>query len=375
MNAVAAGQRGAWVAIALLGLALVAVMGWQYRLTVDAYLAQQRQAGLAALKLVEQQQRDSLRLRSETIAGSQAFVGYVAQALGGALPGVPVDTTSILDLLEERRDQLGLADAAVLDGQGVGIVSTRAFGAGRDLSIDPLVLAAIEQQAFVTGLWRDDDRLLHVGIRPLAEDGSSEGYLVVALPVDGTVARTISDVSGLRVATVANLADGARMFASSLPATPERELAIAVRAAGAEAPRVALGGESFALASSPLLGATDTRWLMLASVDAARRAVLPLLLPTLLVAFVLWSLCIALALRWRSQVVAPAQALLALFDRASSGDLHLHAVPQGAAPVATLATAFNAMLQGLRRPMPADAAPEASAQEPATWRAWEKPGD
>ncbi|WP_119717914.1 hypothetical protein [Cognatilysobacter tabacisoli] len=375
MIAIAAGQRRLWLAIALLALALAAIIGWQYRLTFDASVARQREAGLAAQRLVEQQHRDTLKLRAQTIAGSQAFVGYVAQALGGALPGVPVDTTSILDLLEERRDQLGLGDAAVLDGQGVGIVSTRAFAAGRDLSVDPLVLRAIEQQAFVAGLWRDDSRLLHVGILPLSEDGSSEGYLVVALPVDGALAREIAGVSGLGVATVGLLADGARVFGSSLPAAPERELSIALRAAGVEADRVDVSGTAFEVAATPLLGAPDARWLMLASVDAARRAALPQLLPTVLVAFALWALCVVLALRWRSQVVAPAQALLALFDRASGGDMHLHAVPHGAAPLATLAAAFNVMLQGLRRPMPGDAVRAENANQPPTWRAWDPPAN
>lgn len=372
MNAIAAGQRRAWIAIVLLALGLAAVIGWQYRQTVDAAVRGQREAGIAAQRLIEAQQRESLRLRAETIAGSQAFVGYVAQALGGALPGVPVDTRSILDLLEERRDQLGLADAAVLDGQGSGVVATRAFGAARDLASDPLVLQAIEQQAFVTGLWREDDRLMLVGIRPLAEDGSSEGYLVVALPVDGPLATAVSAVSRLRVATVATTPEGVRVFGSSLTPELQRELAIALRAAGGTPRRVTLSGVTYEVSSAPLLGARDTRWLTLASLEAARSAALPLLLPTVLVALLLLGICVALTLQWRARVVRPAQALLALFDRAAGGDMHLHAVPRGAAPLATLAIAFNAMLQGLRRPLPpaVPAAPRVAAS--TAWRAWGK---
>lgn len=372
MNAIAAGQRSAWIAIVLLALGLVAVIGWQYRQTVEVSVRSQREAGIAAQRLVEAQQRESLQLRAETIAGSQAFVGYVAQALGGALPGVPVDTASILDLLEERRDQLGLADAAVLDGQGSGMVATRAFAASRDLASDPLVLQAIEQQAFVTGLWREDDRLMLVGIRPLAEDGSSEGYLVVALPVDGPLANAVSAVSRLRVATVATTPEGVRVFGSSLAPDLQRELAIALRAAGGNPSRVTLSGVAYDVSSAPLLGASDTRWLTLASVDAARSAAIPVLLSTVLVALLLLAVCVVFALQWRIRVVRPAQALLSLFDRASGGDMHLHAVPQGAAPLATLAVAFNAMLQGLRRPVPPEKRPADDSAESTAWRAWGK---
>jgi hypothetical protein len=104
----------------------------------DAHFA----ASHGAQKLVEGQRADFLANRAELLVGNQAFVGYMQLALGGALPGMAVDTSSIVDQLEERRDQFGLTVAAVLDSQGQLVVGTERFSSGRDLGAEPLFVHA-----------------------------------------------------------------------------------------------------------------------------------------------------------------------------------------------------------------------------------------
>ena len=80
-----------------------------------------------AQRLVEAQSVRELSLRAELIASNQAVTAYVVQALDAVLPGMEVDAASVADLLEERRQQLGLAMAAVLDADGTLVATTESL--------------------------------------------------------------------------------------------------------------------------------------------------------------------------------------------------------------------------------------------------------
>src|SRR3989339_1095671 len=97
--------------------------------------------------LVEAQQDSDLTTRGELIAGNQAVVGYMTQALGSALPGVEVDHSSIVDLLEERRTQLGLDVAAALGADGKLLATTDRHPETHDFASDPVFAAASKAQS------------------------------------------------------------------------------------------------------------------------------------------------------------------------------------------------------------------------------------
>ena len=84
----------------------------------DAVAADHLDAIRSAQTLVERAQTDQLTVRAQLIASNQAVTGYIVQSLETSLPGTEVDYGSVVDLLEERRNQLGLALAAVLDADG-----------------------------------------------------------------------------------------------------------------------------------------------------------------------------------------------------------------------------------------------------------------
>ena len=58
--------------------------------------------------------------------------------MGGILPGTVADNASIVDLLEERRAQLGLTIAAVINGQGQLIASRDGISEKMDFTREPL---------------------------------------------------------------------------------------------------------------------------------------------------------------------------------------------------------------------------------------------
>ena len=340
--------------VALAAVSLAAMFGlwrWQQARLAVTFSEAHFATSHAAQKLVEAQRADSLGNRAELLVGNQAFVGYMQLALGGALPGMAVDTSSIVDQLEERRDQFGLTVAAVLDGQGQLVVGTERFSSGRDLGAEPLFVRARESVTPTTGLWPDGDRLLHVAIVPLAADGSSDGFLLIGTQVDQTVAQSVANVADTDTALLMTTSSGTAVIGSTLDAASEKALAVAFgspRARDAASAGVELEGRHFRVDSRPLFGAANAQLLSLVADDRVASSSRSLALPWLVGALLLLALLVGIGAWTWTQLVRPAHALGSLFERAGGGDFRLNAAQQGAAPVVRLATAFNALMLRLQ---------------------------
>lgn len=328
---------------------LLGLLWWQAQRIANTYVARQTNTSLAAQKLVEQQHRADINARAELIAGNQAFVGYVTQAIGGGLPGMEVDTTSLVDLLIERRQQFGLDAIAVLDGQGSLVAGTSRISDRREFGLEPLFVQARDSGKVSNGLWIDDGSMMHIAILPLAADGFNDSFLLVGMQVGYAMANEIGGVGEAEVALLAIGPQGLSMAASTLPPAEEKALTSALSALdgdGLDDPdgtTLTLAGKRYRAVSTPLLDASEGRLLVLAhsSVDVA------LLLPMLL-GGALALLLTALALAWFwLRVEVPSTLLVGLLERASSGDHHLRATGQGSAGVKRIASAFNHLMHGL----------------------------
>lgn len=339
---------------AVLLLVLVVVAGllwWQAQRIADRVVARQLDTSLAAQKLVEQQHRSDIGTRAELIAGNQAFVGYVTQAIGGALPGMEVDTTSIIDLLEERREQFGLDVVAVLNGQGSLVAGTSRFSERREFGIEPLFVQARDQGKTSNGLWLDDGWLLHVAIVPMADDGFNDSFLLVGMPVGHLMASEIADVGEAEVALLATEPVGQRVAASTLPPAEEKALVEALSTLddlddldpGPAGHAVTLAGKSYRAVSMPLFDDRDGRMLVLIHGDVGLALLLPMLLGG---ALALAASALALAWYW-SRVEVPSTLLAGLLERATNGDYHLRTVEHGSSGVRQVADAFNHLMTDL----------------------------
>lgn len=326
-------------------LLLLAVVGgllwWQAQRIAGASVDRQIATSLAAQELVEQQYRTDIGTRAELIAGNQAFVGYVSQAIGGALPGMEVDTTSIIDLLEERREQLGLDVVAVLNGQGSLVAGTSRFSERREFGVEPLFVQARDGGKVSNGLWLDDGWLLHVAIMPLAADGFNDSFLLVGMPVGHAMASEIADVGAAEVALLAMEPQGQRIAASTLPPVEEKALAEAL--SGLDDGALNLAGKRYRGVSTPLFDARDGRVLVLSHSGFDLALLLPMLLGG---ALALAASALVLGWYW-SRVEMPSNVLAGLLDRAANGDYHLRTVEQGSPGVRRIADAFNQLMRGL----------------------------
>ena len=333
------------LALAIVLPALLALLALQFARD-DAREASRTLATLAMTQqLVEDQSNRNLTIRGELIAGNQAVVAYMTQALGSLLPGEAVDYSSIVDLLEERRSQLDLDLAAVVAADGRALAVTDAYAEGHDFARDPVFVEARKTQSVGTGLWRDGERLLHVAMLPLARYNAGDAYLLVAEEVDQDYVKTIAGIAAADVALVASSASSATVVASTLPATDADALSKAVaqwRAEGAPSGgRLHLTAGASQARSTPLFGSKDVHVLQIAR-RMPLSATLAAHAPTVILA-VLALLALLAAIAWYGRRVAsPLQALEVLLERAATTpDRNLRMDEAGAADVARVSAAFN----------------------------------
>ena len=298
-----------------------------------------------AQTLVERGQTDQLTVRAQLIASNQAVTSYIVQSLESALPGTEVDYASVVDLLEERRSQLGLAVAAVLDAEGRIVAITEPLAGRNSFGELPAFSAARETQEARTAVFADRTRLLAIAIQPLAVYGASEAYLLVGMPINQAFAESIGKVGSADVAVLMRTADGPLIAASTLPAADSARLTAALRAGTSNADgrfEMVIAGVSHRVSSVPLFGDTDARLLTVIPPNRSSTVVSASRLPLLMLAGIaLLALAIALLLLWR-RILAPADALARMVEySADSGDFRVKAPHSGGKAIVRIAEAFN----------------------------------
>lgn len=336
---------GVVMAFAALLAALFGLFRWQdARLTTaaaDEGLAQmQRVQGLVA-----EVGRQGLESRSQQIAGNQGVTAYVAQALGGSLPGVVFDTASLVDLLQDRRDQMNLAVAAVIDAQGQVVASTEPFAAGNDFSKNPLYLDASKTGKVHTGLMVDGGRLLRVSIQPLVDYGVGVAHLLVAERIGIEQAQAIAEIGHADVALLADTSDGLLMVASSLPADQQVGLLDQLPARGrADVARteIRIGETRQDVSVQPLFGLPQARLVSLVAPRTDAESFLALRLPFLIGCGLLLLALAAMAWWVWRQWLVPANALGNVVERAAHGnDMHMSVPVAGAQALRRIGVAVN----------------------------------
>lgn len=325
-------------------LALAGLMGWQQARVLNTHDAQVREQVRTTQRLVEAHHREALSDRAEQLAGDPAFAGYVEQAMGGALPGMSVDTTSIVDLLRERQGQLGLAASAVLDRNGRVIASTMPMPDSGTLQGDALFARARSNVALATGVWTKQDALMHVAVLPLAAVGVSEGFLLVAEPLDLRFAQTIATATGADV--LLHQARGGVVTSTLSPEARDAFPADALR--GGTSMSVDVDGATRPVFGFPLLESEQARLIVVAP-DAPRTALAAAARLPWLIAGALWLLGVIGGgwLLWR-RVLGPVDGIAGRLDRASGGDYHLQFPENAAGSMLPLASAFNRLMASLR---------------------------
>ena len=333
------------------GIAIcAAVLAWHEWSLARALASHDLHGARAALRATETQFAREITQRGETIARNQAVTAYIGQALDNTLPGIEPDYTSVVDLLEERRTQMGLAMVAMLDGEGRVLATTDRLSGVREYGGMPAFINAKRGQRPEHGLLVDGDRATRVVVMPLASYGFSDVFLMLGEALTPTFTQTVVETSGsatgLDVLLLASDAAGTRTLVSSLPASTNGTVGTnwsTLRVSGEQGKSIQLAaGDSRLATSVPMLGSTEAYAVLLVPAggdaqvrDAARWPVLA--------GVVLALLSLALAIWWvMRRIFAPLDEVLRVAEYAAdTGDLHLRMPEIGIPQMKRLAAAFN----------------------------------
>jgi eukaryotic-like serine/threonine-protein kinase len=316
--------------------------------------------GTAAAQTAFQEQRyRQLLLISRLFAADSNLTAYLNEA---ATRG---DTHSILDLLSERRNDLGFDFAILLDPQGKVVARTdRPEGTGEDLSKRPLVAAALAADNRESrGIWREGDRLYHAVAVPVVKDFTPFGSLITGFQINDQAegVKEVRDVSGADVAFVAAGPQGPKIVATTLPPATARSLSTMLRGdrmgaamrTGQAVPRteLSLDGEPWIVVETPLRdanGAPVGATVALASLEkelASYRQIQNVLLGTGLAAVLLAPF---LSFAFARRAMRPVRQLADAAEAARQGDYDQKIDSGRNDEVGRLAHTFQDLLADLR---------------------------
>ena len=361
MNTVRNG-RTAWLVLLVGALLITTALGiaetlaWRESQQLATQAENQRlHATLAAQTLLEYERTRELGLRTGILANNAAFVAYVTQALtAGALPGTKIDTASIFDQLLQRKRELGLDLAAILDAQGRLVIA-----AGRmpilhgQPAAQSLVQQVLATQRPAFGLWPVGGHFEQVALQPLVRGNAIEALLLTGHTVDARFARSLAGVADTDVALIASAGQTPRIVASTLSSTQSRALTDALIAhrdlltRNAEA-ILTLGAHRASI--RPLFSAPHGAEVVILAPPASTHAIWLALSQSLLMGAALISvLLIVGVLILQRRLLQPLQRLSLLIERAAAGDYELSAnAVRGGALVARLGNAFDRLMMHVR---------------------------
>lgn len=320
---------------------------------IDEALAQTSAAQVA----FEDERSQRLLLTASLFASDPSLKAYVAEAAESR------DSSSILDLLNERQRDVGFDFAIVLDSTGKVLARTdRPNAVGEDLSSRPLVGKALTDFESA-GVWVEEGRLYDAVAVPLKQgEFDLLGYFVAGFALTEASALEVRKVSGSEVAYVVAGRDRPRVVASTLPEIAE-SLTAALAASpqtmgevmeeGREVNRVELRlrGEPWIASVVPLkdaagkaVGATVGVASLARELSSYRQIQSALIASGLAAALLALLMSFTLARR----MLAPVRRLAEAADSASRGHYDLKIDTGRSDEVGQLARSFDRLLTDLR---------------------------
>lgn len=304
-----------------------------------------------------QQRYDLLQLISNLFVADPYLTAYMAEAAAAG------DTRSMVDLLIERRSDLGYDFAILLDPEGRVLARTdRPDAAGEDLSQRPLVATALEDYE-ASGVWREPGGLYEAVAVPVLQRVDLLGFLVTGFALTDAEARRVQQLGGTEMVFLTAGEEGFRVVASTVEPLLENALLDELAARPALVDSVMGEGrmvETFdlVLSAEPWIGrlaplkdaAGRPVGASVALASMARQLAPYRQINTVLLLAGLVSLLAASALAWAlaRRTLRPVDRLVAAADAARRGDYDQRIPEDRNDEIGDLAASFNALLTDLR---------------------------
>ncbi len=358
-------SRIALVTVALVALAVLLAVGGAWTIgqrIADRAVTDSLSASQSIQRYLQQSTAREVALTSDLVAADPHFTAYLVEAIRGGLDGPEeIDLRSILDQVDERRREMGLDFAMMLDPDGQVLVRTDRPQAGRESrATHPLVAAAKAELTPEYGPWREGSRLYNAAVVPVTTAFEVVGFLVSGLAIDNDVAADIKRVTGVDVVFLGLGERDLAVVASTLDLRRnERLLAQLSEAvggrlrAGDAVDRIdlAFDGEKWVARAEPIVDAAGDVLAAALTIDSldARMAGHRAIQTTLAVAGLLAVLVALLLSVWMARRIArPVSALAEIADQAAQGDYQQLIDIERRDEVGLLARAVSRLLADLR---------------------------
>ena len=310
----------------------------------------------------------NLLLMNQLIASDPYFASYISEAagadlgFGGAAGPAEADAASIIDLIEERRENLDFQYgvsfdfAYVLDAEGYLLATTDRNPLDiEDFNLDPLAAPLIADLEPVLGYWNKDRSIYQVVGVPLASNEELVGFLLLGLQAADAFIEAIEEESRTNIAL---MGPGDQDYYPIIGSIPEDALSalatnmVSASDLAAAVPfQLELDGEQL-IAVYHGLSDTDMTTgvsVSLLSLDEAREGFNELQNLLIIVALVSIGIAVAVGYLLALQIVKPLNNLATAAQAAARGDYHANfEVKEGQDEVAVLTSSFDSLLSDLR---------------------------
>lgn len=348
--------------IVIVGAAAATATWWEDRditRLIDAHALQSVQS---IQRFAENSQRRELELKTAVLASNPGFVGYVSQAISsGAESGGVIDTASIRDLLEERRNDFAFDAAAILDPAGKTVVMLgNTLRTQQDFSATSLWARFRASNSPTIDLISYNGHLILVSLSPMLRGDTLEAVLLTGIEVAEGFSVPLAKAGQVDLALIGVAGTGTTVIASTLGAEDYQAILDAIATEQVLLPSAGEGAarRDFDLrlaagqtrASVTPLFASPASGLLVSVVPVSARVVRSGAIRTpMLVAGVVVLLFIGL-LWWLIQhgLVGPLAHLTEMSERVLRGDMNVVVRNTRSADVSTISQALNQALKGLR---------------------------
>ena len=304
----------------------------------------------------EDQRFLQLELMTALMASDPAFGSYVARAFGDSLGfgGDDLDTASLVDQLNERRQTLGYDLAIVLDDSGgQGASTDQSLPLDYDWITHNVVGPAIEQIIPTSGYWFNDGKAYQISVMPISDQDDLTGFLVTGFAVDNSYIRSIKNVTATELMLLVTNGGKLNSIAGTLGDAASDELtthsSLLLEAVDKDPIRIEIDGRNWLATVSRAGGSSSAgTFIALRSLDEALadfKAVQRLLLIVMLISLFM---ALPLSLMIAKGILSPLRKLAVGAETAAKGDYSYQFKDSGAGEINDLTNSFNSLLSNLR---------------------------
>jgi serine/threonine-protein kinase len=247
------GMRIFLMSALLIFISLSIVVGFTYQVSrtlAEKSVAESLTASLALQRKFQELDERDLVTALDSFSGDPNFVAYILNAIESTVDTelengqeADLDYLSILDLIKERSQILGLDFMIIADVDGRVIAHSQRDWKGRDIASTPLLRPVVEDLYANAGIWQEGNQLFQAAAAPLSDVNFDViGFVIAGETINNSFSTRLKNFIGSDVVYLLASENGVDDLGSTLDLTTTDQLLNQLREQS-ETPLQALSSE------------------------------------------------------------------------------------------------------------------------------------